>query len=139
MKKIISVLKKLWQLIIKYFYMNRLFITYVILAIIGSTILREVTITNGFSLKPFITDLGVIFLLGAIGYLFKPQNQFKYFFTVLIVFTVVEVINSVYFTFYEGFVSVALIQTLSQVETVADSIFVKLRIIDFIHLTEKME
>ncbi len=136
MKKIISVLKKLWQLIIKYFYMNRLFITYVILAIIGSTILREVTITNGFSLKPFITDLGIIFLLGAIGYLFKPQNQFKYFFTVLIVFTVVEVINSVYFTFYEGFVSVALIQTLSQVETVADSIFVKLRIIDFIYILQ---
>ncbi len=136
MKKIKSGLKKLWRLIIKYFYMNRLFITYVILAIIGATILREVTITNGFSLKPFITDLGIIFLLGAIGYLFKPQNQFKYFFTVIIVFTVIEVINSVYFTFYEGFVSVALIQTLSQVETVADSIFVKLRIIDFIYILQ---
>ncbi len=136
MRNIFKYLKKLWQLIIKYIYMNRLFISYVLLALLGSIFLRELTIVNTYHFKPLITDLGIILAFGSIGYLFKPKNQYKYFFTVLIVFTVVEVINSIYYTFFEGFVTVSLISTLKQTETVADSIFDRLRLIDFIYVLQ---
>ena len=136
MRKIKKYLKKLWQLIIKYFYTNRLFITYVLLALLGTIFIRELTIINTFHFKSLITDLGIILALGAIGYLFKPKNQYKYYLTILIIFTVVEVINSVYYTFFEGFVTVSLIATLKQTETVVDSIFDRLRIIDFIYVLQ---
>lgn len=136
MNLVIKYLKKIWNIIIKYFYTNRLFLTYVILALFGALIIREVTIINTFVFKPIITDLGIIFLLGSIGYLIKPRNQFKYFFSLLILFTIIEVINSIYYTFYENFASLSLLATLSQAETVADSIFDKLRLIDFIYIIQ---
>ena len=77
MRKIKKYLKKLWQLIIKYFYTNRLFITYVLLALLGTIFIRELTIINTFHFKSLITDLGIILALGAIGYLFKPKNRFN--------------------------------------------------------------
>ncbi len=122
--------------VVKYVYTNRLFLTYLLLAILGAVILRGVTIGNPFSLKPFLVDFGMILLIGAFGYLVKPHNQFKYFFIWLIIFTMIEVVNSVYYIFYEGFASFTQLSTLSQAETVTDSIFAQLRLIDFIYLLQ---
>ncbi len=122
--------------IVKYLYTNRLFFTYLILAIAGATILRGATVGHPLAYKPLLVDIGLALLIGSFGYLIKPHNQFKYFFTWLIIFTVIEVVNSIYFTFYEGFASLSQFSTLSQTETVMDSIFVKLRIIDFIYILQ---
>lgn len=138
MKEVSKKLNKIRLKIIKYFYTNRLFLTYLILAVCGAVILREVTVGNAFDFKPFCIDIGVVLLIGSIGYLIKPHNQYKYFFTWLIIFTVIEIINSIYFTFYEGFASLSQLSTLSQTETVADSIFVKLRVIDFIYILQPL-
>ena len=83
-----------------------------------------------------VTDLGLILIIGALGYFVKPKNQFKYFFTWLIIFTTIEVINSVYYTFYASFGSLAELSTLSQAETVTDSIFAQLRLVDFIYILQ---
>ena len=48
MKKFRKYIKKLYNLIIKYIYTNRLFLTYLILAITGTIILRNVTINSSF-------------------------------------------------------------------------------------------
>ena len=128
--------KKIKQFIVKYIYTNRLFLSYFILALCGTIIIREVTVGGPFNYKPLLCDIGFILLIGSFGYLFKPKNQFKYFFTCLILFTIIEVVNSIFYIFYEDFASLAQIGTLNQVETVADSIFVKIRLVDFIYILQ---
>ena len=115
MKKINEFLRNLRMLFTKYIYTNRLFITYLLLGVFGSIILRNVTISGTFSIKPLFTDLGLILLIGSLGYLVKPKNQFKYYFIWLIIFTAIEVVNSIYYTFYASFASLAEFATLSQV------------------------
>ena len=136
MKKLKGYLKKFRLWFTKYVYTNRLFLSYLILSICGSIILRNVTISGSFLLKPLITDLGLILLIGAFGYFVKPKNQYKYFFIWLIIFTVMETVNSVYYTFYASFASFAELATLSQAETVTDSIFAQLRLVDFIYILQ---
>ncbi len=128
--------KKIKQFIVKYIYTNRLFLSYFILALCGTIIIREVTVGGPFNYKPLLCDIGFILLIGSFGYLFKPKNQFKYFFTCLILFTIIEVVNSIFYIFYEDFASLAQLGTLNQVETVADSIFVKIRLVDFIYILQ---
>ena len=99
--------KNIRQSIIKYIYTNRLFITYLVLSIIGTIIVRNVTINIGSIIKPLFIDIGLILLIGAFGYLVKPKNQYKYFLTCIILFTVIEVINSVYYKFYASFASLS--------------------------------
>lgn len=136
MKKINKVLNKIRFNITKYIYTNRLFLTYLLLALCGTIIVRNVTINGTFAIKPMFTDIGLILLVGAFGYIIKPKNQFKYFFTWLIIFSVMEIINSVYYTFYASFASFAELSTLSQAETVTDSIFAQLRLVDFIYILQ---
>ena len=136
MKLINKNIKKIHQFIIKYIYTNRLFLSYFILSIIGTIIIRGVTVGNAFDIKPILCDIGFILLLGSLGYLIKPKNQFIYFMSLLIFFTILETVNSIFFIFYEDFASLVQLSTLNQVETVADSIFVKLRWIDFIYLLQ---
>lgn len=138
MKKNDNFFNTISKSVIKYIYTNRLFLTYVILAICGSIILRDVTIQHGFSIKPLATDTGLILLIGSFGYLIKPKNQFKYFFTCLIVFTIIEVVNSVYYIFYSSFASLAELTTLAQAETVTSSIFSQLRLVDFIYILQPL-
>ena len=122
--------------IIKYIYTNRLFLAYLVLSICGTIILRNVTINTGFSIKPLLTDIGIILLVGAFGYLVNPKKQYKYFFTCLIIFTIIEVINSVYFKFYASFASLSELSTLKQAETVTDSIYQQIRLVDFIYILQ---
>ena len=136
MQKNKKFLKKFRHSIIKYIYTNRLFLTYLILSICGTIILRNVTINTGNSIKPLFTDIGLILLVGAFGYLIHPKKQYKYFFTWLIIFTIIEVINSVYFKFYASFASLSELSTLKQAETVTDSIYQQMRLVDFIYILQ---
>ena len=87
MKTINKSLQTIRLAITNYIYTNRLFLTYLILAICGTIILRNVTIEGTFSIKPLFTDIGLILLIGSLGYIIKPKNQFKYFFIWLIIFS----------------------------------------------------
>ncbi len=133
-KKINKTLKTIRKSIVEYIITNRLFISYVILAIIGTTFVRYFTIGDFFSFKPFITDLGIILLVGGFGYFVKPKNQFKYYFIWLIIFTTIEVINSIYYKFYADFASVGYLSTVSQAETVTGSIYEKLSVLDIMYI-----
>ena len=127
-------LKKYRKLIIEYIITNRLFLSYVILSIIGTLIVRNITVGKLLSFKPFVVDLALILIIGALGYFVKPKNQFKYFFVWLFIFTLMEIVNSVYYTFYASFASFSEFATLGQAGTVVGSIFERLRIIDFIYI-----
>ena len=112
MKKVLKFLKNVYLKITKYIYTNRLFLSYLLLATLGSMTLRYFTIGHFFSFKPLMSDIGFILLLGSFGYLIKPKDQFKYFFGLLIFFSLIEIINSVYYIFYASFASLAELATL---------------------------
>lgn len=119
---------------VEYIISNRLFLSYVFLSILCVLLVRRFTLNNALAFKPFISDLGIILIIGGLGYLIKPRNQFKYYFFWVLIYTILCVVNSIYYTFYMSFASVGELATLSQVETVTGSVFEKLRIVDFIYI-----
>lgn len=133
-KKISNILKHTRKSIALYLTTNRLFFTFVVLALLGTILIRNFTIGNPFSFKPFISDLGAILLIGSFGYIVKPLKRYKYFFTWLIIFTIMEIVNSVYYTFYVSFSSFGELATLGQVKTVTGSLFEKFKLVDFIYI-----
>lgn len=114
---------------------NRQFMSFIILLIIETSLL--VILTQGFKTWGFKTmffDFAIIFLLGSIGYLFKPKKQYRYFQTVICIITAICIINAIYYTFYDSYVTVGLIESLGQVETVTGAVFDKLELIHFIYI-----
>ena len=136
MSRIYKFIDKLCKNVIKYIYANRLFLCFFFLALCGTIILRGVTLGNTFAIKPLLCDIGMILLIGSISYLIKPKHRYIYFMIWLIFFTVIETVNSIFYIFYEDFASLVQLSTLSQVKTVSDSIFVKIRLIDFVYLLQ---
>ena len=132
-EKIIKCLCSFKKKTVEYICTNRLFLTYVLLSIIPTMLARHYTVDNFSQFKPFITDLGIILLVGALGYLIKPKNRFRYYFVWIIIFTVLCIVSSVYYTFYTSFASFGELATLAQVETVTGSIYDKLRFVDVMY------
>ena len=62
-------IKKCRKSIISYFMTNKLFISYVVLALIGTIIARFFSFGHTFFLKAHATDLALILLIGLFGYL----------------------------------------------------------------------
>lgn len=133
-EKVFKCLRTIRKSIIEYIVTNRLFISYVIFALLGTMLVRKFTIGSFFSFKPFITDLGIILIVGGLGYFIKPKNQFKYYFIWLIIFTLINIISSIYYTFYTSFASFGELATVGQAETVTGSIFEKLRFVDLMYI-----
>ena len=85
-EKIKLSLRKIRKKIVEYIATNRLFISYVIISLLGLALIRNFTIGNMFSFKTFIVDVAIVIMIGSLGYLIKPQNQFRYFFILIIIF-----------------------------------------------------
>ncbi len=131
MKKII---KKIYLSIIDYIISNRLFLSYVFLAFISTLIVRYATIGDVFMFVSMLIDMGIILILGSFAYLLKPKNQFKYLYCVLFFIFFTTTSNSIYYTFYTNFASLSLITALSQTGEVTDSVFSKLKLLDFVYI-----
>ena len=133
-EKIKLFFRKLRKNIIEYIATNRLFLTYALIAIVGLMLVRGFTIDNMWSLEAFISDLALVLMIGSLGYLVKPKNQYRYFLIILIVFTAMEVINSIYYTFYTSFASFGELGTAGQTETVMSSVYDRLKLTDLIYI-----
>ena len=127
-------LKIIRKKVVEYIATNRLFLSYIILSIIGLLLVRNFTIHNVHSFKVFAFDLAIVLIFGSFGYLIKPKNQFKYYFTILLIFTIMEIVNSIYFTFYYSFASFGELAAAGQTESVMGSIFDKLKITDVMYI-----
>lgn len=112
----------------KYTSTNVLFLSYVTLSVILGFCLRMSTVGTNyiFEIKPIFVDLTMVLIFGSFGYLFKPKNQFKYFFTWLTLACLVCMSNTIYYQFFKSFLSVNLISTASMVGQVNDSLFEKI-------------
>ena len=130
----ISFFKKIRRRFVNYFLTNKLFISYVILALIGTIVARGFSFGHIFYLKAHATDLAMILILGSFAYLMKPKNRFKYLLFWLIAFAAIETINVIYYTFFTSFASFGELATLGQTETVVGSIFEKLKVLNFVYV-----
>jgi len=123
---------KIWSK--KYVSTNILFLTFTITSLINAYLLRFFTVKNYFNLKPIIADLAVILIIGSLGYLLKPKHQFKYFFTISIIFVVICMVNSVYYTNFISFASFSQLKTASQATGVGDAIQSIMEVKDLVYL-----
>lgn len=134
MKKFSNVYKKVKNFVIEYIISNRLFLSYVILSVISTVILRRYTLGKVSTIFPLFTDMGIILIIGGLGYFLKPKNRFKYFFTWVCIFSLIALVNSVYYVFYTSYASFGELASLSQAETVTGSIWEKMRLIYIVFL-----
>lgn len=107
MKNFKEIKLKLWN----YLKTNIIVTVFIITSLINAIILRGLTVGNIFAIKPVIADLVVLLFISAFGYFIRPKNQFKYYLIWSIIFTLVCLINCVYYANYISFASFSLLQT----------------------------
>lgn len=115
-------LEKITKATKEYINSNKLFLIFILTSVLNASLLRFLTVKNYTDISPILADTAVVTILGALGYLFKPKNRFKYYMTLTVLFTTVCVINSMYYTNYLSFTSVSLLATSLQVVDVADAV-----------------
>lgn len=118
---------------ITYAKTNVLFISYLLVAVLNSTVLRYFTTEAFWNIKPVLADTAIILLIGSIGYFFRPQNQYKYFCTWTVIFTAICFINSVYYNNYYSFVSFSLLATSKQAVGVSNALTKIIELKDFVY------
>ena len=133
-KNIKNKYKKIKNIIINYIKHNRLFLTYVLLSFVNCFLVRYLTVGNWYNQKTFFIDIAVALLFGSFAYLIKPNKQYNYLFTLVIINTAICIINAIYYTFYQSFVSFSLLSALGQVGEVDDALYEKLKLLHFIYL-----
>ena len=126
--------KNILKSIKKYASTNILFLSYVIISLLIGFLLRLGTIGTPLYFKALLSDFMMILLIGAFGYLFKPKYQFTYFFVWIIFYTFLAIGNTIYYQFYQSFLSVNLISTASMLGAVDDSLYDKLHITQFLYI-----
>ena len=127
MKKITKQFKKIKDKIVNFNYKeyastNRQFIAFVISNLINATMLRFFTVHNYFAIKPLLADLAIILLFGSFVYLFKTKKQFTYLMVISFLFTLICIVNSLYYTYYMSFASFSLIAVSLTVVDVGDAV-----------------
>ena len=125
--KIIKTLKKVKEdkMISNYFKENRLFLVYILICVLNSTLLRIFTmptIENYLSFKSIIADIAVVTIIGSFSYLFKGKKRYIYLLVWAIIFTAICTINSAYYTFYTSFASVSMLSLTQYIGEVGDAV-----------------
>ena len=124
---IIKNIKKMKKehIIKSYIKNNKLFLAFVIICVINSTVLRFFcmhSIENNLSWRAVLADLVITTLAGSFGYLLKPKNRFIYYFCFCIFFSGICMINSVYYTFYTSFASISMLSLTQYIGDVGDAV-----------------
>lgn len=121
--------------IIKFILENKLFLVYTLLCIIIGLLLRIKTCGLPLHFKATLSDTFVILLVGSFGYLFKhKKSRFKYYMIWITFFSLLSIGNTIYYGFYQSYLSVNLIGTASMLGEVNDALFAKLRFNHFIFI-----
>ena len=113
------------HLIREYFKNNVLFLSFVGMSVLISTLLRFFcmhSLENYLSWKAILADTFVASFIGSFGYLLKPKNRFAYYFGFCLFFTAICMINSVYYTFYTSFASISMLSLTQYIGDVGDAV-----------------
>ena len=119
----------------QYISTNRQFIAFVLSNVINACLLRFFTVHNYFAIKPLLADLAIVLILGSFVYLFKAKKQFTYLMVISILFNIICIVNSLYYTYYMSFASFSLIAVSLTVVDVGDAVVKNvLQVKDFLFL-----
>ncbi len=110
-----------------------LFIVFVVSLVLDSLVLRLFTVRFGDAhtalaiaksvIKPMLADVFATTLIGSIGFAFaKNRGRFRYLMTWTVIFSILAIANSIYYTNYKSFVSVSEAATGSQLGGVMDAV-----------------
>lgn len=83
---------------------------YIISNFINSILLRLFT-TGSFLIRPLFFDLGIVLLFGALSFFVKKDKKNIYYILTSILLIAICIINSMYYNYYNSFVSVSLLAT----------------------------
>lgn len=110
-----------------------LFVVFVVSLVLDSLVLRLFTVKFGDAhtaltviksiIKPMLADIFSTMLIGSIGFAFaKNKGRFRYLMTWTVIFSILAIANSIYYTNYKSFVSVSEAATGSQLGGVIDAV-----------------
>ena len=122
-----------YKKIILYLKSNILFLLYILITILLDIMLKLITI-GSITFRGIVCDLIISLIIGSVIYLIKPKRRVIYLTIWLFIASAICVINTIYYEFYQSFVSVNLIQTASMLGKVHSSLLEKLKFYQFIYL-----
>lgn len=125
---------KIKNKISKYISNNKLFLSYIVLSVLVTWLLRVITIGFSFDLRPLLIDTLFILFIGTFGYLFKRENRFGYYLFWLFFISALAIGDTIYYQFYQSYLSINLISTASMIGEVNDSLWNKIHIRQFIFI-----
>jgi len=129
-----NLMKKIRKFFINFNDKYPVLLFFLISNFINGAVIRLLTVGN-FSIRPLVFDLGFLLLVGAFSFLIRKESKNLYYFLWSILLVFVCVINSIYFNYYDSFVSASLLATSVFVGDVGDAVIdfaVKAK--DFIYL-----
>lgn len=109
--------------VIDYFKDHPMLFYFLITALLNTLLLRVITVGNYLYFKPLLADLAMILIFSSFMFLFKSdRNKKKYLVILSFITTIICIINSVYYTYYDSFASVSLLATSTFVVDVGDAV-----------------
>ena len=130
-------LKLTYNFIKRFAHNNRMFILYVLFNVLNGFLLRFLTANennNAFNLDALLADFSVVVLFGSLSY-FMKNKKYNYLRALTIIFSIICVINSVYYTYYTSFTSITLLSIVKYSTSIGDAIFENvLQLKDFIYI-----
>ena len=138
--KLINLKKFLKKRYITFFKEVPLLLCFIITALINTLMLRVLTVGNFLYVKPLFVDLGMIFILSSFMFLFKKNiKRQRYLIILSLISAIICIINSIYYSYYNSFVSISLLATSTFVGDVGDAVVEKvLRFRDFFYLKDDL-
>lgn len=116
---------------------NILFLTFVISSVINGILLRTLTVRNYLDIRPILADTAMVVIVGSFGYLIKPKKRYIYYLIWSIIYSIICIVNSMYYTNYLSFSSISLLATSLLIVDVGDAIVENvMEIKDFCYLWE---
>ena len=106
----------------EYLLTNILFTAFIITSVLNGVILRAATVGNPLSFRPFLGDLVVVLIVASFAYFLKPKNRFKYFISWGAIFTLICVLNAMYYKQFLSFTSLSFLQTAMELGGYLDAV-----------------
>ena len=98
----------------KIFNNNLLLIGLVFSAVLNDLILRALTVGNLFTIRPIITSIGILLIMGAIVILFPNKNKKYNYIIFFILFSILNIGNYLYYTYFNSFLSLGIFKQIKQ-------------------------
>ena len=132
MKRKLNINKKI-DVIKQFILNNRMFLLFIFISLLNGLLLRILTIGTPLYFKAFVSDLLLSIIVGSFSFLLKPKNRYTYCLIWLLFSAFVTTANTIYFEFYQSYISINYISTASMIGQVNDSLWAKLRLGHFVY------